>query len=413
MKQSLKKLISKINILIKRYPILKEGFLYGIIGLTTSTIDSLTFFGLRTIGINLFLANFIGINVGITLSFLLNTFLNFKQTDYLIKKVVSFFSVGYIGLCISMFIMWLFVEQLKWNEIWVKIASIIIVAIIQFILNKLITYRKRDKMKINTKENKKEQKQKKTGKKSKDNLYIIIPAYNEEENIESVAREWHKVVEKIGNDSKLVIINDGSKDNTYKKLCKLKKELPYLEPINKKNEGHGATVLYGYHYALEKNASYIFQTDSDGQTIPDEFYQFWEMRNEYSAIIGHRNHRQDGLSRVFVTKTLKAVLFVIFGLNITDANTPFRLISHDTLEKYYPRIPEKFNLSNVMLTVLLIDNHEKVKFIPITFRPRQGGVNSINFKKITKIGKQAVKDFRKIKKEMKRYKKEHEKVDER
>ena len=69
MKQSLKKLISKINILIKRYPILKEGFLYGIIGLTTSTIDSLTFFGLRTIGINLFLANFIGINVGITLSF--------------------------------------------------------------------------------------------------------------------------------------------------------------------------------------------------------------------------------------------------------------------------------------------------------------------------------------------------------
>ena len=258
MKQSLKKLINKINILIKRYPILKEGFLYGIIGLTTSTIDSLTFFGLRTIGINLFLANFIGINVGITLSFLLNTFLNFKQTDHLIKKAVSFFSVGYIGLCISMLIMWLFVEQLKWNEIWVKIASIIIVAIIQFILNKLITYRKRDKMKINTKENKKEQKQKKARKKSRDNLYIIIPAYNEEENIESVAREWHKVVEKIGNDSKLVIINDGSKDNTYKKLCKLKKELPYLEPINKKNEGHGATVLYGYHYALEKKCFLYF-----------------------------------------------------------------------------------------------------------------------------------------------------------
>ena len=391
MKQLWQQLISKVNNLIKKYPILKEGFFYGIIGLTTSTIDTLTFFGLREIGVNLFVANFVGINVGIALSFLLNTFLNFKQTDHLIKKALSFFSVGYIGLCISMFIMWLFVEQLHWNEFWVKIASIIIVAIIQFVLNKLITYGKSDKMKTNRKETKNEQK-KKNGR-NKDNLYIIIPAYNEEENIESVAREWHQVVEKIGNNSKLVIINDGSKDNTYKKLCKLKKELPYLEPINKKNEGHGATVLYGYHYALKKNASYIFQTDSDGQTIPNEFYQFWEMRNEYSAIIGHRNHRQDGLSRVFVTKTLKAVLFVIFGLNITDANTPFRLISHDTLEKYYPRIPERFNLSNVMLTVLLIDNHEKVKFLPITFRPRQGGVNSINFKKITKIGKQAVKDF--------------------
>ena len=390
----------KIKELIKKYPILKEGFLYGIIGLTTSTIDSLTFLFLRKLQVNIFFANFIGINVGITLSFFLNTFFNFKQKDHLVKKAISFFSVGYVGLCISMFIMWLFVKVLKWNEIIVKIASVFIVAAIQFILNKLITFRKRSNMK---EEIKKENKVKS----SKDNLYIVIPAYNEEENIEEVAREWHEVVQKIGNGSKLVIINDGSKDNTYKKLKALKKDLPCLEPLDKKNEGHGATVLYGYDYALKHNASYIFQTDSDGQTIPDEFWPFWDQRNNHAAIIGHRNHRQDGLSRIFVTKTLKLVLFLIFGLKITDANTPFRLIDNETLKKYYDRIPEKFNLSNVMLTVLLIDNKEDVKFIPITFRPRQGGVNSINFKKITKIGIQAVKDFHRIKKEMKQYKKEH------
>ncbi len=406
MKKSQKNILSNIKELIEKYPILREGFFYGIIGITTSTIDSLTFFVLRTVKVNLFLSNFIGVNVGILLSFLLNTFLNFKQTDHLLKKALSFFSVGYIGLCISMFIMWLFVEEFHWREFWVKIASIIIVAIIQFILNKLITYRKKDKMKTNVKVNVRRKKSKKLN----DNLYIVIPAYNEEDNIERVAREWHKVVETIGNNSKLVIINDGSKDDTYKKLCSLKKELPCLEPINKPNEGHGATVLYGYHYALKKNASYIFQTDSDGQTIPEEFYQFWEQRKDYDAIIGHRNHRQDGISRIFVTKTLKTVLFVIFGLKITDANTPFRLISYDILKKYYPRIPEKFNLSNVMLTVLLIDGHERVKFVPITFRPRQGGENSINFKKIIKIGKQAVNDFIRIKKEMKGYKK-HERMD--
>lgn len=389
--------MKKIKELLYKYPILKEGFFYGIIGLTTSTIDSLTFVLLRNIGLGLFISNFIGINVGITLSFLLNTFLNFKQKDHLLKKCISFFTVGYVGLCISMLIMFIFVKKLECDELIVKVASIIIVAAIQFVLNKLITYRKKDIMKKEEKITKKKDK--------KDNLYIVIPAYNEEETIESVAREWHEVVEKIGNGSKLVIINDGSKDKTYKKLCELKKELPCLEPIDKVNEGHGATVLYGYNYALENNASYIFQTDSDGQTIPEEFWQFWEIRNEYSAVIGHRNHRQDGASRVFVTKTLKLVLFMIFGLNITDANTPFRLISHETLKKYYDRIPEKFNLSNVMLTVLMIDNKEKVKFIPITFRPRQGGINSINLKKITKIGIQAVKDFRRIKKEMKKYKK--------
>ncbi len=233
-----------------------------------------------------------------------------------------------------------------------------------------------------------------------DSLYIIIPSYNEAENIESVAREWHEVVEKTGGDSKLVIINDGSKDNTYEKLQELQKELPRLEALTKQNGGHGATVLFGYHYALEKNADYIFQTDSDGQTLPVEFWPFWEKRADYPAIIGYRKSRQDGISRIFVTKTLKFVLWCIFRLNITDANTPFRLIQRDILAKYIQKIPKDFNLSNVMLTVSLLHAKENVKFIPITFRPRQGGVNSINFKKITKIGIQSIKDFRLIKKHM-------------
>lgn len=234
-----------------------------------------------------------------------------------------------------------------------------------------------------------------------DKLYIVMPAYNEEANIETVAREWHEVVTKIGNDSKLVIFNDGSKDNTYKKLLELKESLPNLIPVDKPNSGHGATVLYAYNYCIENKADYIFQTDSDGQTLPSEFYPFWDLREKYAAQIGHRNHRQDGFSRVFVTKTLKAVLFVVFGEKITDANTPFRLMPRATLEKYVPQIPKDFNLSNVILSVLLVHNKENVRFAPITFRPRQGGVNSINFKRICKIGVQAVKDFYQIKKTIK------------
>lgn len=234
-----------------------------------------------------------------------------------------------------------------------------------------------------------------------DKLYIVMPAYNEEENIDQVAREWHEVVTKIGPESRLVIVNDGSKDSTYAKLLELKQELPQLMPLDKANSGHGATLLYAYNYALKENADYIFQTDSDGQTIPDEFYPFWEEREKYAAIMGHRNHRQDGFSRVFVTKTLKLVIRLVFGVSVTDANTPFRLMPRATLEKYIPQIPKDFNLSNVILSVLLVHNKENVKFTPITFRPRQGGVNSINFKRICKIGVQAVKDFREIKKALK------------
>ncbi len=235
-----------------------------------------------------------------------------------------------------------------------------------------------------------------------DKLYIIMPAYNEEENIEIVAREWHEVVKKINQESKLVIIDDGSKDHTYCILKKLKEELPQLEPLTKSNSGHGATLLYGYNYAIEQKADFIFQTDSDGQTLPSEFAEFWKNRNSVNVIMGYRNHRQDGFSRIIVTKTLKLVLRIIFGLWVTDANTPYRLMKRETLEKYIYKVPKDFNLSNVMLTVLFLDNKEKVEFVPITFRPRQGGINSINLKRIIKIGIMAVKDFRIIKKGMKK-----------
>lgn len=207
----------------------------------------------------------------------------------------------------------------------------------------------------------------------KEKLYIVIPAYNEEENIEFVAKEWHEIVKGVSGDSRLVIVDDGSKDHTYDKLCHLRREMPQLISLTKSNEGHGATLLYAYHYALEHGADYIFQTDSDGQTLPEEFGVFWEQRKMQDALIGFRNHREDGFSRIIVTKTLKAVLWFIFKLDVTDANTPYRLMSRELLDKYLDQVPEKFNLSNVMLTVLFLDHKEKVKFIPITFRNRRGG----------------------------------------
>lgn len=227
-----------------------------------------------------------------------------------------------------------------------------------------------------------------------DRLYIVIPAYNEEENITAIIKDWYPIVERIGNGSKLVIIDDGSKDSTYSIMKELSASLPVFLPLTKPNGGHGATVLYGYHYALKEGADYIFQTDSDGQTLPEEFWPFWEQREAYDMIIGNRKDRQDGLSRVFVTKTLKFILWLYFHVNIKDANTPFRLMKASTLQEQITFIPKDHNLSNVLLSALYAKRKLAVKYLPITFRPRQGGVNSINMKKIIRIGRQALKDFR-------------------
>ena len=235
-----------------------------------------------------------------------------------------------------------------------------------------------------------------------DKLYIVVPAYNESANIRQLVNDWYPIIEKYHGDqeSRLVVIDDGSKDNTYHLLSELAKERPLLQPITKPNGGHGETVLYGYRYAIENNADYVFQTDSDGQTDPNEFHQFWENRKNYDAIIGKRLVRGDGAQRKFVENTVCFLLKIIFGVKVSDANAPYRLMKTSLVKKYIYKLPKDFNIPNIMFTTYFVYFHEKVKFIEITFKPRQGGVNSINVKKIIKIGCKAVGDFWKLRKDI-------------
>ncbi|MBQ7191820.1 MAG: glycosyltransferase family 2 protein [Paludibacteraceae bacterium] len=233
----------------------------------------------------------------------------------------------------------------------------------------------------------------------KESVYFVMPAYNEEANIEDVIVQWHPVCERInaeGNEAWLMIANDGSKDNTFAIMQQLQERFPFLIALDKPNSGHGATILYLYRQAIDRGATFVFQTDSDGQTLPDEFWQMWENRHKYDFQIGTRGGRQDGASRVFVTKTLRFVVWLMFNVWVKDANTPFRLMNTERLKYIMKFIPEDFFLANVAVSAIAVKKKEKIEWYPITFRPRQGGVNSINLRRIFKIGCKALGDFRKI-----------------
>ena len=234
-----------------------------------------------------------------------------------------------------------------------------------------------------------------------DKLYVVMPAYNEEGNIKAVIDAWYPVVEKIGGGSKLVVVNDGSKDKTYELMQEYAKDKPALVPLNKQNSGHGPTVLYAYRYAINERADYIFQTDSDGQTNPEEFDNFWSQRNEYDAVIGNRVSRGDGKSRKFVENMVCLLLRLYFGVKVSDANAPFRLMKAELVEKYIGKLREDYNLPNIMFTTYVAYFKENIKFEVISFKPRQAGTNSINIKKIVKIGWKALGDFRYLKKHIK------------
>lgn len=183
-----------------------------------------------------------------------------------------------------------------------------------------------------------------------DSLYIVMPAYNEEENIEAVVKAWYPVLSGKDALSRIVIADSGSKDSTHSILQNMQKKYPQLDILEDTDKQHGPKVIALYKYAIKNGADYVFQTDSDGQTDPDEFDAFWQLRNQYDAILGHRNVRGDGKARAFVEYVVCFLLRCVFGVKVPDANAPFRLMKCDLVEKYIDRLPENYNIPNIMFT---------------------------------------------------------------
>jgi putative flippase GtrA len=115
--------------------------LYGIIGGISASLDFAIYIALIQLHINYIAANFIGIHCGIFCSFLLNRRFNFKVKDKVVIRFLSFYVVGLTGLGLSSALLWLLVTQFDWNKIQAKLLTIFIVSIMQFLLNKYITFK--------------------------------------------------------------------------------------------------------------------------------------------------------------------------------------------------------------------------------------------------------------------------------
>ena len=235
----------------------------------------------------------------------------------------------------------------------------------------------------------------------KDTLFIVIPAYNEEKNIKKVIDDWYSVLQNANANSRMVVADKGSTDKTHEILLALKLKYPQLEVYDTKYKEHGPKLIALYKYAIKKQADYIFQTDSDGQTNCKEFAQFWKLKRDYDGIFGSRVKREDGRGRIFVEFVVCKLLKLYFNVKVNDANAPFRLMKAEVLNNYINMLPEDFNIPNIMITTYFEYYHHNNKFIDISFKPRKKGKNSVNYFQIFKVGAKAIKDFYILRKKMK------------
>jgi glycosyltransferase involved in cell wall biosynthesis len=211
-------------------------------------------------------------------------------------------------------------------------------------------------------------------------LTIVMPAYNEQDCIEKVVQNWTDYLKnRFPNDTtKLLVINDGSRDNTKALLDKMLPNNTHLEVVHQKNGGHGNAVVNGYKKAVAMGASYIFQTDSDDQFVSDDFDKLWEKRKTSRFILGYREIRHDATVRLFITRILRGTIALVYGTYILDSNIPFRLIEGVYLKKLLGQLPDPEPFApNIFLAVMAKKAGQELYNIPVTHKDRETGTVSI------------------------------------
>jgi putative flippase GtrA len=132
-----------MQVILALYARFRNLILYGIIGGFSAGIDFLTFYALTTFGDVFYLvANIISVSVGISISFILNKKYNFKVNDKVLKRFLIFITVGLTGMLFSSVLLYIFIDMLEMEQIISKFLSIVFVVLIQFFVNKLVTFKK-------------------------------------------------------------------------------------------------------------------------------------------------------------------------------------------------------------------------------------------------------------------------------
>jgi glycosyltransferase involved in cell wall biosynthesis len=162
-------------------------------------------------------------------------------------------------------------------------------------------------------------------------LSVVLPAYNEEPNVERVVRDCVAYLDGKGLDYELLVVNDGSRDRTGEILNRLATALPQLRPQHHpQNRGYGAALRTGFDAAAKR---FVFYMDGDGQFDIKELDVILPLVTDEDAIVtGYRIERRDPFMRRLNAKLFGGWLVrVMLNVRVRDLNCAFKLIPKKVL----------------------------------------------------------------------------------
>lgn len=202
-------------------------------------------------------------------------------------------------------------------------------------------------------------------------LSVFFPAYNEEGNIAVTVEKALKVLEDLKlKNFEVIIVDDGSKDNTGKLADELAEKNDKVRVIHQENGGYGLALRSGFG-----NAKYewIVYTDADGQFDFSEVDKFLEKAEEASVIYSYKIKRNDHFLRILAAKGWALTLFLFFGLRIKDVDTGFKMVNKRVLDKIGPLISTRGGMINAELAIRAKRAGFKVAQVTVHHYPRTSG----------------------------------------
>ncbi|MBI2596189.1 glycosyltransferase family 2 protein [Candidatus Daviesbacteria bacterium] len=166
-------------------------------------------------------------------------------------------------------------------------------------------------------------------------LSVFFPAYNEGENIKKTVLDVKKVLDGLNlKDYEIIVVNDGSKDNTAEVVTNLTKQDKRIRLVgHSSNKGYGDALKTGFS---SSKYSWVAFMDSDGQFDFSEITKFLEKADQADLILGYRLTRADTILRKVFTWGWKTLAEIFLGLQVRDYSCGFKMIKREVFDSIQP-----------------------------------------------------------------------------
>lgn len=195
---------------------------------------------------------------------------------------------------------------------------------------------------------------------------IVVPIYNEVENISRLAETLHKYISSASLPSTVLFVDDGSTDGSLESIisvCEQHEDLSYIS--FEKNRGLSAAIKAGFDYTKTPYVGYI---DADLQTTPEDFEELLPFREDFAMITGIRQNRKDSFVKNLSSKIANSFRRKMVHDGIEDTGCPLKVFQTEIAKK----LPF-FNGNHRFFAALVKMFDKNVKQVPVRHFPREAG----------------------------------------